>query len=101
VQSISSRLADDEIKVAHRLSIKTHSTPMVIRYSLRTGRISVYWKIKTTNKVDDVKWAIACPPNDIRKRNIVKTWLKKHESIIDSAKQELEEKGISYDEWWF
>lgn len=100
VRANPSRLIEDEAKMVQRLGIETHLDPRVIRFSLRTGRVSVYWNATTTNNIDAEKWAIACPPNDVGKRRKVKSWLNKRGSTLADTKQELREKGIPFDEWW-
>jgi hypothetical protein len=94
------KLIEDEIKMVQRLRIETSLSPRVIRYSLRTGRVSVYWNASTISKKDAEKWAIACPPNDVRKRQSVKSWLKGREISMDDVKRELRDNGIPYGEWW-
>jgi hypothetical protein len=95
-----SKLIEDEIKMVQRLGIETSLEPRVIRFSLRTGRVSVYWSASTASRRDDEIWAITCPPNDIKKRRIVRKWLKERNSTIDDTKRKLRKNNIPYDEWW-
>jgi hypothetical protein len=100
IQSNPSRLIEDEIKMVRRLGIETNLNPRVIRHSLRTGRVSVYWQAVTSSMKDAEKWAIVSPPNDMKKRRGVKSWLKNRAATLDETKQELKERGILFDEWW-
>ena len=93
-----SKLIEDEARMAERLGIEVSVNPRKIRYSPRTGRVSVYYECQTSGVEAAEKFAIICPPNDVRKRTQVKNWIRQRN--LDSTIKEIEKQGIPYNKWW-
>ncbi|MFW9864420.1 MAG: hypothetical protein ACFFET_19195, partial [Candidatus Thorarchaeota archaeon] len=96
-----SKLMNDEANMMKKkLGINITFSQERIRYSLRTGRVSVSWIAKTATAKDTEKLAILCPPNDVRKKRAVRSWLLKRESKLNETIRKLRMRGIPFDEWW-
>jgi len=101
IQDNPSRLMQDEANMAEKkLRIEIVFNQERIRYSLRTGRVSVSWNALTATIQDTEKLAILCPPNDVRKKHRVRLWLLKRGSKLDDSAHELRMLGIPFEEWW-
>ena len=90
---------EDEKGMAEKLGLCTDTNPAYIRDSQKTGRFSVYWSARTSDVKDTVRWAILYPPNDARKRNMVKKWLSHHPNDLESVMEELTREGVPFEEW--
>ena len=83
-----SNLIDDERDIAESLGIKITVRPDMVRYYPTSEKLSVRWNASTASKDDTIRWADKCPPNDVRKRNEVESWLRK-----------IAEKWLDENEW--
>jgi hypothetical protein len=83
-----SNLVDDERNIAESLGIKITVRPEMVRYYPTSEKLSVRWNAITASKDDTIRWADKCPPNDVRKRNEVESWLRK-----------IAEKWLDENEW--
>ena len=80
----TNKLINDEKKLAEDLGFKISLDPRGVSYYPRTGRVSVSWVAATESMDDTIRWAMECPPNEIRKKQLVESWLRKTaESWID------------------
>jgi hypothetical protein len=96
-----SKLMNDEANMLEmKLGIDITFSQDRIRYSIRTGRVSISWIAKTATAKDTEKLAILCPPNDVRKKRAVRTWLLKRGPKLDESIQELRMLGFPFEEWW-
>ena len=77
VSGSSNHLINDETRLAESLGFEINVNPQNVSYYPRTGRISVSWVAATSSKDDTIRWAMECPPNDIRKKQVVERWLRK------------------------
>lgn len=100
IKKHESNLMKDEKKIATSFGFKTNTNYAQIRFSQQTGRVSVYWSTTTSGAHEAMKWGISCPPNDVRKRNVVRDWINQNPNKIGIAKEELDKKQVPYDEWW-
>ncbi len=100
IYNYESNLMNDERKMTENLGIQTNSNFEQIRYSPKTGRVSVYWSTATTGSHEAMKWGITCPPNDVQKRNAVKEWIQNNPRKLMKARKELYHEGLPFDEWW-
>lgn len=98
IKKNESNLMKDEKEIAKSFGFKTNTNFAQIRYSLQTGRVSVYWTTSTSGSHEAMKWGIVCPPNDVRKRNAVKEWIQKNPRKVLKAKHDLDTKQLPYDE---
>jgi hypothetical protein len=77
VNESTNHLINDETRLAESLGFEITVNPQHVSYYPRTGRVSVSWVAATSSKDDTIKWAMECPPNDIRKKQVVEKWLRK------------------------
>ncbi|MGY5852368.1 MAG: hypothetical protein RTU92_02245, partial [Candidatus Thorarchaeota archaeon] len=95
-----SNLVLDECAIAESLGIKVLAVPYDIRYFRKSGRVSVAWSARTANSEEALKLAIIAPPNDVKKREILKRWIRS--KLIDADKywNEFVRKGFEIERWW-
>ena len=77
VNESTNHLINDETRLAESLGFEINVSPRNVSYYPRTGRVSVGWVATTSSKDDTIKWAMECPPNDVRKKQTVEKWLRK------------------------
>ncbi|MFW9804919.1 MAG: hypothetical protein ACFFFC_19845, partial [Candidatus Thorarchaeota archaeon] len=77
VNESTNKLINDERKLAEDLGFKICLYPRGVSYYPRTGRVSVSWVAVTESLDDTIRWAMECPPNDVRKKQTVESWLRK------------------------
>ncbi|MHA3964594.1 MAG: hypothetical protein AM325_013770 [Candidatus Thorarchaeota archaeon SMTZ1-45] len=77
VNESTNHLINDETRLAESLGFEITVNPQHVSYYPRTGRVSVSWVAATSSKDDTIRWAMECPPNDIRKKQVVERWLRK------------------------
>lgn len=54
----------DEMALAEQLGILTSKTVKDIVYSRTTGRVSVNWVARTSNRDEAIRFVLLCPSND-------------------------------------
>ncbi len=77
VNESANNLINDETRLTESLGIMIEVYPQNVSYYPRTGRVSVSWAAATDSIDDTIRWAMECPPNDIRKKQSVERWLRK------------------------
>ncbi|MDF1539709.1 MAG: hypothetical protein P1Q69_12485 [Candidatus Thorarchaeota archaeon] len=77
VNDSTNNLISDEKRLAEALGFEISLYPRNVSYYPRTGRVSVSWVAATDSIDDTIRWAIECPPNDVRKKQAVETWLRR------------------------
>jgi hypothetical protein len=77
VNKSTNNLIHGETKLARSLGYGIDVRPQNVAYYPRSGRVSVSWAAATDSIDDTIRWAIECPPNDVRKKQKVETWLRK------------------------
>jgi hypothetical protein len=93
-------LINAEQRIMEILGIKDHKTPGTIRYHKRSGRVSVAWNLYPKGLRETIKLAIIAPPNDVRKRELVRNLLSSQSRLVRQVQQELSKKRIRIHEWW-
>ncbi|MFQ5834147.1 MAG: hypothetical protein ACE5H4_15695 [Candidatus Thorarchaeota archaeon] len=94
------RLIEDGKRTAEKLRIKVAIRPATVRYHRRSGRVSVAWTAHAKGILQTVKMAIIAPPNDMKKRQVLRKLLGCKPKIVKQAKEELADIGVDIEEWW-
>ncbi|MHA1956853.1 MAG: hypothetical protein ACW968_07985 [Candidatus Thorarchaeota archaeon] len=90
VRSNSSKYLDDEVFLCESIGIMMREPePSLISMSEATDRISVKWQTRTVSREDVAMWGIVAPPNDVRKRKILKDWMQRNDAVVEIVKKKL------------
>jgi hypothetical protein len=76
----NNRLIEDEKEIAESIGVEISLNPANVKYFPKTGRVTIKWKAVTHTREDAIYWARTCPPNDVRKREEVETYLR---NVVD------------------
>ena len=90
----------DEERITSIIGIKIVTTPDQIRYFTKTGRVSVSWQARTANSIEAMKLAIIAPPNDVKKRNFLRGWLRSKSDEVEEICKYLAENNLEFRKWW-
>ncbi|MFW9888257.1 MAG: hypothetical protein ACFFER_08750 [Candidatus Thorarchaeota archaeon] len=94
------KLSEDGKKIAEKLEIKISIDPSNIRYYRRSGRVSIAWTARTKGVLQAMKLAIIAPPNDVKKRTLLRNVLRRKSKFVEQALLELRDSGVDIEEWW-
>ncbi|MFW9912916.1 MAG: hypothetical protein ACFFEU_10620 [Candidatus Thorarchaeota archaeon] len=94
------KLIEDGKKIAEQLEIKISIDPSNIRYYRRSGRVSIAWTARTKGVLQAMKLAIIAPPNDVKKRTLLRNILRRKSKFVEQALSELRDSGVDIEEWW-
>jgi hypothetical protein len=100
IKSNRNHLLDDEAELPKRFGIEMEIQPRFVRFYENSGRVSVYWEAKTASWKDAFRWGIIAPPNDERKRSVIRSWFERRPNDLDVICKELRSEGHDYREWW-
>ncbi len=75
-------------------------SPYSIRYHQKTGRVSVSWVARTANIHEAMKLAMVAPPNDVKKRKIMRASLRSKPDEVRRIYDEFADNGIDLEKWW-
>ncbi|TXT56992.1 MAG: hypothetical protein BAJATHORv1_20590 [Candidatus Thorarchaeota archaeon] len=81
------------------LGIKTRPRPNSIFYLKKSKRVSVSW-IWAVHGPRAVRLGIIAPPNDVRKRAIIKELLLSRSDDVSHELDRLSEEGFYVEQWW-
>ncbi len=70
--------------------IETREYFAYLTYSENTGRLSGLWHYETGTKMDAMRVALKCSPDDIRKRSKVERWVKSRPDLKEKVEHETE-----------
>ncbi|MDF1537437.1 MAG: hypothetical protein P1Q69_00835 [Candidatus Thorarchaeota archaeon] len=84
----------DEKEIAERADIKVNEVPREVRYYPKTGKVTVAWVARTASVDDTIRWALLCPPNDVRKKFKVEKFLEKRKDAVERIMNELKSEGF-------
>ncbi|MFW9864076.1 MAG: sigma factor-like helix-turn-helix DNA-binding protein, partial [Candidatus Thorarchaeota archaeon] len=88
-----------EQRALQRLDVESTRNPVNVSFYRKSGRVSVSWQW-TVSGDDAVKLAILAPPNDVVKRGILRSWLKRIPARVKEIISDLEQKEIQFEYWW-
>ena len=88
-----------EQRALQRLDVESTRTPVNVSFYRKSGRVSVSWQW-TVSGDDAVKIAILAPPNDVVKKGILGSWLKRIPARVKKVISDLERKEIQFEYWW-
>ncbi len=94
------KLIDDEAHIARMLGIKVRVVADTINIQERTGKVCIAWAARTEGIREAVKLGMIAPPNDVRKRGLVKRMLAEHNDEVKKALRDSEDRGADIEKWW-
>lgn len=100
IQQNPNNLVRDMKEVAGFLGVELAVSPAIIRYLKKTGRVTVAWYAKTKTIDEMIKLGLIAPPNDIKKRTILKDFLWDKIDRVLEIKTMLDEQQIVTSDWW-
>ncbi len=100
VMSNPSNLIKDEKGIAESLGVGIVDSPVSVHYHKKSGNVTVSWRWTTAGETEAMKFAIIAPPNDVRKRAILKKWLQENAAEVERIFKELESQGLDVQRWW-
>jgi len=90
----------DEKEIIEKLGVKLVDSPISVHYHGKTRNVTVSWRWRTAGEEQARKLAIIAPPNDVRKRDILKKWLQENPEETERIFKELESQGLDVHRWW-
>jgi hypothetical protein len=100
VENNQNNLISDEVSVARSFGLTVRMYPSAIKYSHRTGRVSVKTQAETVDIDSAIQWGMIAPPDDNNKRESVRDWLNENKHRVREQVQRLEEMKIHINQWW-
>jgi hypothetical protein len=85
----TSRLLDNEMRIADEFNITLKPELTSLYYYTRTGRVSIMWEARTATVEDSIRWGLLAKPNDTRKRKAVEDALKKRPNKVKKVREEI------------
>lgn len=89
-----------EVRIASILGVKIEKTPQSIFYHKRTGAVTVSWGARTVGKIEALRLAMIAPPNDIRKRQVMRKSILDNPAIVEKIVSENRDRGMEVKRWW-
>jgi DNA-binding CsgD family transcriptional regulator len=93
-------LIEYEVEIARILGIDLIKEPQSIFYHKRTNSITVSWSARTANINEAIKIAMIAPPNDVKKRKVVRKAILNNPDIVDGILSYYANRGIDVKKWW-
>ena len=100
VRNNPSNQIDDEKQIVESLGVNLVDSPVSVHYHGITGNVTVSWRWTTAGEKEAMKLAIIAPPNDVRKRAILKRWLLENSAEVERLFKELASQGLNVQRWW-
>ncbi len=69
------RLMVDERSGLETFGVKTNDYFVYVTHFEKTGRLSALWHYQTSSYLDAMRIGLSCPPDDIRKKYAVESWM--------------------------
>jgi hypothetical protein len=91
---------DFEKQIVDRLGVDINTEPYTIRFHRGTGRVSVAWVATTSSIYNTIKLAMIAPPNDIKKKAILRSAIRSRPEYVSKIKKELHIQGLDLESWW-
>jgi hypothetical protein len=88
------RLALNMKAIGTMLGVRIAVSPGTIRLMKKTDRVSVSWYARTRFVSDMVKLGLIAPPNDVRKREILKEYLRPRQDLVRKIEAKLKKRGV-------
>jgi hypothetical protein len=93
-------ILDGCVWIARTFGVDMESKASTIRCYKKSKKVSVAWVARPISSYEMVKLGILAPPNDVKKRKIVRDTLQKRSKMVRRAMKEFSDKGLSIEEWW-
>ena len=94
------RLIKDGKKLTDSIGVEMVTVPRTVHYFKKTGRVTVSWEIHTANVQEAVKLATIAPPDDVKKKQAVKSLLIRRPEDVKHALDYFAARGINIQPWW-
>ncbi len=95
-----SNFIQDEKQIVESLRVRLSVSPVSVHYHRKSGNVTVSWRWTTAGEKEAMKLAIIAPPNDVRKRAILKKWLRDNTEDAERVFKELESQWLNVQRWW-
>lgn len=90
----------DEKEVVEKLGVKLTISPISVHYHGKSGNVTVSWRWRTAGETEARKLAIIAPPNDVKKREVLRKWLLGNHKETEEMYKELRSQGNNVSRWW-
>jgi len=90
----------DEKQIVESLGVVLVDSAVSVHYHRKSGNITVSWRWTTAGEKEAMKLAIIAPPNDMRKRAILKKWLQENAEEVERVFKEIRSQGLNVQRWW-
>ncbi len=81
-------------EIGSRLGVKIARSPGTLRLMRRTDRVSISWYARTKTIDDMIRLALIAPPNDVKKKELLKRYLGKRAERVSKIKDNLTREGV-------
>jgi hypothetical protein len=96
-----SKLTELEKDVVEKLGIKVRHGPVSVYYHKKTERVTVAWICHTATSDEAMKLSMIAPSNDIKKRAIMREWIRNNPEDAERIYSELKRLNIEVHTWWY
>ena len=100
IETHTSNLIEDSVRVAQRLGVSMESKPCTVRYFNKTGKVTISWVARTGTIDDTIRLGIIAPPNDVKKRHVLKQIMMTKPRLVARTLRNLTKDDIAFDIWW-
>ena len=94
------RLTMLEKHVVEKLGVKVRHGPASIYYHKKSESVSVAWICHTKGSDEAMKLSMIAPPNDVKKRAVMREWIRNNSEDAIRTYKELTGKGVEVQQWW-
>jgi hypothetical protein len=90
----------DEKQIVESLGVGVVDSAVSVFYHKKSGNVTVSWRWKTADEKEARKLAIIAPPNDVKKREVLRKWLLENPEKTARMYRELRSQGLNVSRWW-
>ncbi|TFH09408.1 MAG: hypothetical protein E4H14_04480 [Candidatus Thorarchaeota archaeon] len=90
----------DEKQIVESLGVGVVDSAVSVHYHRKSGNVTVSWRWTTSGEKNAMKLAIIAPPNDVKKREVLRKWLLENPEETEKMYRELRSQGLNVSRWW-
>ncbi len=90
----------DEKQIVESLGVNLVDSPVSVHFHKKSGNVTISWRWTTAGEIEAMKLAIIAPPNDVKKRAVLRKWLLESLEETEKMYQYLCSHGVDVKQWW-
>jgi hypothetical protein len=100
IQNNPSNQIKDEKLIIEKLGIRLNDTPVSVFHHEKSKNVTVSWRWTTAGEIYAMRFAIIAPPNDVKKRRILRKWLLENRETTEKMHRQLSSRDVEVNRWW-